>query len=75
MRVVMSVASAGAAPGSVRSASRAISVSTTMFFFSTVVSSVSACAKATTTRGWPMAAMPARAQGLRDVAATAAAAS
>lgn len=38
----------GADWGSVRSASRAISVSATMFFFSTVTSSVRAWAKATT---------------------------
>lgn len=51
----MSAARPGAAAGSVRSASRAISVSSMMFFFSTVTSSVSACAKATTTCGWPAA--------------------
>lgn len=44
----MSVASMGATCGSVRSASRATSVSATMFFFSTVTSSVSACANAST---------------------------
>lgn len=53
--MAMSAARPGAAAGSVRSASRAISVSTMMFFFSTVTSSVSACAKATTTCGWPAA--------------------
>lgn len=51
-RLAMSVAMLGADIGSVRSASAAISVRATMFFFSTVVSSVSAWANATTRPDW-----------------------
>ena len=55
MCAVMRVARAGAAAGSVRSASLATSVSVTMCFFSTLPSSVSARANAITTSGRPPA--------------------
>lgn len=57
-RLAMSVAMLGADSGSVRSVSAAISVRATMFFFSTVVSSVSAWANATTRPDWAVAIAP-----------------